>query len=171
MKLFTDAELEIISQRNSEELGELRHLTAIELLQLKAGENVTLGAVVRARAILSAHYDGRLKTGGYVSQAEMAILVEEHNNLATKMMLIFDALVRRGVITEQDLFDEAAKLRGDTDGTGEADTGKQDGTGTKAPRRSTEGKVRQATSRGFALGRKPSNVSSSPKKSRKAQSR
>jgi hypothetical protein len=114
MKLFKDEEFAIIEARNKEDLGELQHLTDSEITQLKVGGNISLGLVVRARAILAAHYDGKLMTGGYVTRSELNLIIEEHNNLATKMMLIFEALVRRKLITEKELFDIAAEMRGDT---------------------------------------------------------
>jgi hypothetical protein len=126
-KPFTDQELEIINRANEADLGPMvEHLTPLELLRLKSGEGISLKMIVKGRGLLAA---AKIKSGGsaieYVTRDELNAIMEEHNNLAVKTMLIFMALEQRGIISDKDLYDVAAKLKDGPDG-GQTDVGKDD---------------------------------------------
>lgn len=109
MSMFTKEELLVIAENNKGDLGDITPLSDYELICLKTGENIHLGIITRAKAILAINRP--LSPKDFVTRSELSLLLEEHTNLAAKTMLMFMALERRGLISEKEIFDIADELK------------------------------------------------------------
>lgn len=141
MKIFNEAELKILSemQHGDMEYG-IDGLSELDLLRLKSGENVTLSLITTAKALLASYenkqhvcrFIDRDELAGYITRGEMKLLLEEHNNLAVRVMLMYEALLKRGVITDKEIREIAADMRGDANVGSDDSTGQQEGAGEGA---------------------------------------
>lgn len=131
MSIFSIAELKIISAQNAK--AERLTFTELDHLMSRDPARLTLGLIVKAKGLMADFYSGKSDTmkgdEGLVTRVELDLVIEEYNNLAEKMMLIFTALERRGLITEKELFEIALDMRqgGRKSGAPDSTTGKRRG--------------------------------------------